>query len=312
MLTKKWTGCGVEKPQEAQKAKALWKMKAAKDAGEEHYDPTREDNILGKKQNKKSNLGKSTSKIQLWRWIGPHGELFFFLIKKERASMSDGETFSPFINADIHTLFFSVDVFNECALIAMHLIAEEERGGEVACRAPGLGEEWKMGCPTSPVWESGDEAWSEDESVSSGGSREGNVGNDAWHVIGLYVLGDKISLFLQDWGLAKVALSCHMALDMLCQEMNGPWWLVCRCQKALLSQQERPFSHRGRACDKNGEGSGERMKEKERQRRAPLSWLSWPVSYESFDVRHDGIEDRGFSFLCANVWCSVLREFSMR
>ena len=65
-------------------------------------------------------------------------------------------------------------------------------------------------------------------------------------------------------------------------------------------------------CDKNGEGSGERMKVKERQRRALSSWLSWPVSYESFDVRHDVIEDRGFSFLCANVWCSVLREFSMR
>ena len=35
----------VKKPQEAQKAKALWKMKAAKDAGEEYCDPMREDNI---------------------------------------------------------------------------------------------------------------------------------------------------------------------------------------------------------------------------------------------------------------------------
>ena len=34
--------------QEAQKAKALWKMKAVKDAGEEYYDPAREDNILGR------------------------------------------------------------------------------------------------------------------------------------------------------------------------------------------------------------------------------------------------------------------------
>ena len=32
--------------------------------------------------------------------------------------------------------------------------------------------------------------------------------------------GDKISLFLKDWELAKVALSCRMALDMLCQEMH--------------------------------------------------------------------------------------------
>ena len=37
---------GDQKPQEAQKAKALWKMKAAKDAGEEYYDPEREDNTL--------------------------------------------------------------------------------------------------------------------------------------------------------------------------------------------------------------------------------------------------------------------------
>ena len=33
--------------------------------------------------------------------------------------------------------------------------------------------------------ESEGEAWSEDESVSSGGSREGNVCNDALHVIGV-------------------------------------------------------------------------------------------------------------------------------
>ena len=37
---------GVKKPQEAQKAEALWKKKAAKDAGEESCDPAREDNIL--------------------------------------------------------------------------------------------------------------------------------------------------------------------------------------------------------------------------------------------------------------------------
>ena len=40
----------VKKPQEAQKAKALWKMKAAKDAGEEYYDPERDDNIRGRNE----------------------------------------------------------------------------------------------------------------------------------------------------------------------------------------------------------------------------------------------------------------------
>ena len=40
---------GVKKPQEAQKAKTTFgKMKEVKDAGEKYYDPTREDNILGR------------------------------------------------------------------------------------------------------------------------------------------------------------------------------------------------------------------------------------------------------------------------
>ena len=128
---------------------------------------------------------------------GPHGELFFFLIQKELATVPGSETFSSFFNADIRTPFFSADVHKKCALaIALHLIAEEGRGGEDGCRAADLGgDEWKLGCPKSPMWESGDEAWSEDEGVSSSGPREGNVGNDALHVIGLYGPGDKISLF---------------------------------------------------------------------------------------------------------------------
>ena len=39
----------VKKPQEAQKAEALWKMKAAKDKREDFYDPDRKDNILGER-----------------------------------------------------------------------------------------------------------------------------------------------------------------------------------------------------------------------------------------------------------------------
>ena len=90
----------------------------------------------------------------------------------------------------------------------MHVIVEGRDGD--GCHVLGLGDEWKMGCPKSPIWESEGEAWLEDESVSSSGSREGNVCNDALHVIGLYGPGGKISLFLQDWELAKVALSCHI------------------------------------------------------------------------------------------------------
>ena len=94
-------------------------------------------------------------------------------------------------------LLFSVDVLKKCALVALHVIAEG-RDEEVECRAPGLGDEWKMGCPKSPMRESEGESWSEDEGVSSSGSREGNVCNETLHVIGLYGLGDKISLFLKD------------------------------------------------------------------------------------------------------------------
>ena len=53
------------------------------------------------------------------------------------------------------------------------------------------------GCPESPLWKSEDEGWSEDESVSSGVSRENNVCNGALHVNGLDGPGDKISLFLE-------------------------------------------------------------------------------------------------------------------
>ena len=57
------------------------------------------------------------------------------------------------------------------------------------------------------------------ESEFSDSYQAGNVNNEALHVIGLHGSGDSISLFLQDCELAKVALSCHMALDILCREM---------------------------------------------------------------------------------------------
>ena len=47
---------GVKKPQEAQKAKALWAMKAAKDRKEEFYDPAREEDLS--KRNK--------MRLELW------------------------------------------------------------------------------------------------------------------------------------------------------------------------------------------------------------------------------------------------------
>ena len=245
-------------------------MKAAKDAGEEHYEPTREDNIRRRNETILAlweehlkdpivALDKALKCVEILRWrsrpeclaegclamagvgslpllwekpswegvwpywdpmdsvclrtasmernvprkYGPHGELFFFLILKEPATELVCETFSPVFNADMRTLLFSANVLKKCVA---------EHGFQV----PGLGDEWKR--------ESEGAALSEDENASSSGSREGNVCNDPLHVIGLCGPGDKISLFWEDWEVAKVALTCHIALDMLCQELI--WALV--------------------------------------------------------------------------------------
>ena len=80
-----------------------------------------------------------------------------------------------------------------------------------------LGEMWRYGCPKSPA-----DSWIESDGASSA-FREHNVVSLAWHVIGLNWSVEKVSLFLEDWELARVVLSCHVALEMLCQEMHEAW-----------------------------------------------------------------------------------------
>ena len=46
------------------------------------------------------------------------------------------------------------------------------------------------------------------------------MGHIALHVVGLNGSGDKMSLFLVDWKLARASLVCHTALDMLRQEIQ--------------------------------------------------------------------------------------------
>ena len=49
-----------------------------------------------------------------------------------------------------------------------------------------------------------------------------------------------VALFLEDWELGRVALSCHMATDLLCQELRDAcWWAQCqRSSRVELSQQQ--------------------------------------------------------------------------
>ena len=63
----------------------------------------------------------------------------------------------------------------------------------------------------------------EDAESSSSEQREHNVESLALNVMGQDQSGGKIPLFLEDWELARVALSCHIALNLLCQEMHKPW-----------------------------------------------------------------------------------------
>ena len=100
-----------------------------------------------------------------------------------------------------------------------------------------------------------------------------------------------------------------MALDMLCEA-----WLSFDATERPFVTARKAFLSSWTGCDENGEGCGERMKEKERERRGLLSFVGWPVSFESFDVRRGVLVERGFSFLslCQRVVFMVLRELSMR
>ena len=131
--------------------------------------------------------------------------------------MPGSETFSPFINSDIRFPCFSAGVLWESALIALHVMAEEGRDWD-GFQVPGWGMNGKWAAQRVRC-----------------GKVKAKLGRrmkmrllpplvkalcammrcaSSW----LHGPGDKIFLFLQDWELAKVAPSCHMALDMLCEE----------------------------------------------------------------------------------------------
>ena len=125
---------------------------------------------------------------------------FSIRLRRSRRRCRTVRPFSPFISADIRTPFFSADVLDEvgaCRLAFTDGRRKKWRGMSLVWRTSGKWASQRVQCG------SGDEASSEDEGVSSNGSREGNVGNDALHVIGLRGPGDKISLFLEGLGAGK-------------------------------------------------------------------------------------------------------------
>ena len=77
----------------------------------------------------------------------------------------------------------------------------------------------------------------------------------AIEVIGQERSSEVISLFLEDWELGRVASSCHLSMDLSCQEMrdvgkgsseslDSPRSLCSECQRSSLvelSQQQSLF-----------------------------------------------------------------------
>ena len=76
---------------------------------------------------------------------GPHGELFFFLIKKESFALTKAAVIKPFVPAE---------TLKACALIGLHLMAAESASGTCGSQSPDLRDMWRYGCTISPDWDS--------------------------------------------------------------------------------------------------------------------------------------------------------------
>ena len=114
----------------------------------------------------------------------------------------------------------------------LHLLAADFEVGSSGSQSPDSGDMWKCGCPKSPIWTSpcsGSVTSSDDEDV--GTSNECR----AIEVIGQDWSSEVGALFLEDWQLGRVALSCHMEMDILCQEMRDACWVSSEYLVPLFS-----------------------------------------------------------------------------
>ena len=153
--------------------------------------------------------------------MGPHGEFFIILIKKEPVAVSN----------DVPTLCLCGNTNGVCA--------DWSTG-----QSPELGNMWRQGGPKSPEW------------IGSCSASEPSLGcevyehnNGCWaiEVVGQDRSSEVVALFVEDWELGRVALSCHMTMDRLCQEMRDACWesseslgspcpLCSQCQKGSLEE----------------------------------------------------------------------------
>ena len=118
-----------------------------------------------------------------------------------------------------------------------------------------------MGVQKSPEWIS---FCSASETSFDCEEYEHNNECRAIEVIGQNWSSEVVALFLEDWELGRVALSCHMAVDSLCQEMRDTGWESPEplgCPWSVVAANKH-FSQRGRAATVNGRDVVRENKEK--------------------------------------------------
>ena len=92
-------------------------------------------------------------------------------------------------------------------------------------KSPVRGDGWKMGCPKSLMWESEGEAGRRMKMRLLPPPVKALCAMMRCTSSGCMGPVTR-SLFSCRIGELEVALSCHMALDMLCQEMHKAWYVV--------------------------------------------------------------------------------------
>ena len=92
-------------------------------------------------------------------------------------------------------------------------------GGRLRSQSLDFGDMWTYGCPKSPIWSSQCSA-----SVTSGDDEEYGHNKECRAIA---VIGQASEVV----ELGRVALSCHMAMDRLCQEMRDACWMSQTLQR---------------------------------------------------------------------------------
>ena len=150
------------------------------------------------------------------RKYGPHCELFFFQIQKEPATMLGSETLDP---CPIRTAFSLLMSSRSARLSPCTLSRKKEEAETMDVMLLVWGTNGKWAAQRVPCGRVKAKLCRKTKVCLLVALVKAMCATMRCALSGCMGLVAR-SLSLKDWELAKVALSCHMALDMLCQEMH--------------------------------------------------------------------------------------------